>query len=103
MTLSLRTLSIAALAALVVLAVAVASAAAIVPPRNCGTMKVGTRTFQVKADQIRCTTAKDMARRYIRSKDAPRGYRCRRGSSRSKLYATCSRTSPSRVLYIIRR
>ena len=52
-------------------------AAAVVPPKNCGTMTVSGKRFQVKADQISCSTARDHARNYIARKRVPRGYRCR--------------------------
>ena len=67
-----------------------ASAPAVVPPKNCGTISVGAKRFQVKADQISCTTGRDHARRYARTKRAPRGYRCRNiTNQRNRVNFTC--------------
>ena len=52
-------------------------ATAVVPPKNCGTMTVSGKRYQVKADQISCTTGRDHARRFLRNGSKPRGYRCR--------------------------
>jgi hypothetical protein len=54
-----------------------AAASATVPPRNCGPMKVSGRNYIIKADQIRCTTAKTRARAYLVAHRRPRGYTCR--------------------------
>jgi hypothetical protein len=69
-----RTLLIGA--AVAALAVPVA-AEAVVPPKNCSTMSVSGKRYQVKADQISCRSARRYAKRYIRSERKPRGYRCR--------------------------
>lgn len=102
---SLRTL-VALVTAFALLGAALATTAgAIIPPRNCGTMTVKGKRWQVKADQIRCPTAKRYATRYIRHRGAPRYYKCRRGSSGSRIFATCiaARYSPDRAFQIIRR
>ena len=54
-----------------------ASAGAIVPPRNCGNLSVHRRTYNIKADQIRCTRARRYAKRYLISRWKPSGYSCR--------------------------
>lgn len=99
-------------AALAVVAAALAAGAlppaaseAVVPPRNCGTMEVGSKVWQVKADQLRCRRARRYARGYLVSREVPSPYRCRRGPRGSSLFAQCSATAyqPDRVFYIIRR
>jgi hypothetical protein len=71
------------IAAALVAALAVPTAAtAVVPPKNCGTISASGKRFQVKADQISCSTARDHVRRYARTKRAPRGYRCRNLTTR---------------------
>ena len=57
-------------------------ATAVVPPKNCGTMTVSGKRYQVKADQISCSTGRDHARRYLRTGRKPRGYRCKDYRSR---------------------
>jgi hypothetical protein len=92
----------AVLAALLIVAV---PASAIVPPKNCGTMSVSGKRWQVIADQITCSSAKRYATTYIRSYDAPRYYKCQRGPSGSSLWRTCraTRYNPDREFKIIKK
>lgn len=99
-------LKLAALtAAFAVMLVAAVPAGAIVPPRNCGTITVKGKRWQIVADQIRCPTAKKWATTYIRSFKAPRYYTCKRGPSGSSLWRTCraTRYSPDREFKIIKK
>ena len=82
-----------------VLATAVV-ASATVPPRNCGTLKVGSRSYTIKADQIRCSTAKTDAKAYLVSRKVPRGFSCRTFTG-SKMTFRCSRRV--QVFFAIRR
>jgi hypothetical protein len=85
-----------------VLALALAPAAtATVPPKNCGRLDVGGKRYQIKADQIRCTTAKTYSRRYLRSRDRPSGYSCSNYGASTKLKFRCSKGV--RVFFAIRR
>ena len=69
-----RTLAIPALLAVTILAgVYLPAESATVPPRNCGPLTVGSRHFIIKADQIRCTTAKTDAKAYLVSRRKPSG------------------------------
>ena len=47
---------------------------ATVPPRNCGPLTVANRHYIIKADQLRCTTAKTSAKNYLVSHRKPRGF-----------------------------
>jgi hypothetical protein len=58
------------------------AATAVVPPKNCGTMSVKGKRFQVKADQISCRSGRRYAARFLRRGSKPRGYRCRDYPSR---------------------
>ena len=40
-------------------------------------LKVGSRNYTIKADQIRCSTAKADAKAYLVSRKVPRGFSCR--------------------------
>ena len=93
------------MAVLAVTLIAAVPAGAIVPPRNCGTITVKSKRWQIVADQIPCTTAKKYATTYIRSYDAPRYYSCKRGPSGSSLWRTCRavRYSPDREFKIIKK
>ncbi|HEX8102086.1 MAG TPA: hypothetical protein VF533_05720 [Solirubrobacteraceae bacterium] len=75
------------------LALAVAQpAGAIVPPKDCGTTTVKHKRYDIKADQMRCKKAKKYSRAFLRSKDKPRGYRCKSyKASQTKLRFRCER------------
>jgi hypothetical protein len=98
-----RRLLVCALAVTVLPAVAVSSEA-IVPPKNCGTITVKHRRYQIKADQLPCSKAKTYASRYLSAGTRPPGYRCHRYSG-SALVARCenTRANPDRTIFIIKR
>jgi hypothetical protein len=77
-----------------------AGSGAIVPPRNCGKMTVSGRTYNIKADQLRCPRARRYAKRYLTSRSKPAGYSCRTYTN-SALKFRCSKGI--RVYYAIRR
>jgi len=88
--------------ALVVLALSAGAATAIVPPKNCGMQTVSGKRYQIKADQLRCTTAKRYSRTYLSSGRRPSGYRCRNfRASDTKLKFRCARSI--HVFFAIRR
>jgi hypothetical protein len=74
---------------------------ATVPPKNCGMLGFSGKRYQIKADQIRCTTAKTYSRRYLRSKDRPSGYRCSNYGASTKLKFRCRKGV--RTFFAIRR
>jgi hypothetical protein len=90
-------------AAALALAVAIApyQAWAPVPPRNCGMLEAKGKRFNIKADQIRCRTARKYARRYLVSHRRPRGYSCRDYGRGTSIKFRCSKGA--RVLFAIRR
>jgi hypothetical protein len=78
------------------------SAPAVVPPRDCGNMSVSGTRYQVKVDQISCSSGRSYAKTYIRSASKPRGYKCKRYPSRKnrvRFYCNNGR----RVFFGIRR
>ncbi len=77
------------------------AAPAIVPPRDCGMTTVKGKRYNIKADQIRCRTAKPHARRFLASGRRPSGYRCRTYSGSTALKFRCSRGV--KVFFAIRR
>jgi hypothetical protein len=84
------------------LAIALPTAApATVPPKNCGMLSVGSKRYQIKADQMRCSTAKTYSSRYLRRHSKPRGYRCNDYGRSTKLKFRCSKSV--RVFFAIRR
>ena len=78
-----------------------AGATATVPPKNCGKLSVSGKRYQIKADQMRCTTAKTYSRRYLSSHDKPSGYRCNNYGASTKLKFRCSKCV--RVFFAIKR
>ena len=95
-----RWFTVCALAVALAAVLTTAVASATVPPRNCGALKVGSRSYTIKADQIRCSTAKADARAYLVSRKVPRGFSCRNFTG-SKMTFRCSRRV--QVFFAIRR
>jgi len=89
----------AALSLVVVLAPSPAWAP--VPPRNCGMLEKGSKRFNIKADQLRCRTARRYARRYLTSHDRPRGFTCRDYGGGTSIKFRCSKGQ--KVIFAIRR
>jgi hypothetical protein len=77
---------------------------AIVPPKNCGTITVKGKRYNIKADQLTCTKARTYASRYLASSTRPPGYSCRRYKG-SALVARCenTRANPDRTIFMIKR
>jgi hypothetical protein len=84
-----------------VLAAGVASSPAIVPPSDCGRMTVKAKRYTIKADQLRCVTARSHASRYLSKHRKPSGYRCRDYGTETKLKFRCARGV--KVFFAIRR
>jgi len=75
--------------------------AAIVPPSDCGMLTVKAKRYNVKADQLRCRTARSYAAQYLAKHHRPRGYRCRDFGRETKLKFRCARGI--QVFFAIRR
>ncbi len=71
---------VAVLAAIVVAVLLVGTggqaAQATVPPRDCKIITVKGKRYNIKADQIKCRTARTWSDTYLRTRRGPRGYRC---------------------------
>ena len=72
-----------------------------VPPKDCGRLSAKGKSYQIKADQIRCSTARRHAARYLRYGIKPRGYSCRTYSGGTAIKFRCSKGA--RVIFAIRR
>jgi hypothetical protein len=100
----IRSSRVAAAGALIAFAAAAVSgtgAGATVPPKNCGMMTVKSKRYQIKADQMRCSTAKTYSRRYLTRHARPSGYRCTDFTSSTKLKFRCAKRV--RVFFAIKR
>ena len=97
-----RLSALAATAAVGALALGAASAPAVVPPRDCGTMSVSGKRYQVKVDQIACSSGKRYAKTYIQRRTKPRGYTCKRYPARKNRVAFYCNNG-RRVFFAIRR
>jgi hypothetical protein len=91
----------AALAATCAVLALAPAAQAIVPPSDCGRMTVKAKRYNIKADQLRCTTARTYAARYLSSHRKPAGFTCRDFGSETKLKFRCSKGI--QVFFAIRR
>jgi len=74
---------------------------AIVPPADCGIVKVDGKRYAVKADQLRCSTARSYSSSYLKTGNRPTGYRCRNYGAETKLKFRCSRGT--KVFFAIKR
>jgi hypothetical protein len=95
-----RTLAALALTAVLAVTALVAAAQATVPPRNCGPLTVGSKHYVIKADQLRCKTAKSDAKAYLVSRKKPKGFSCRDFTG-SKMTFRCNKGI--QVFFAIRR
>ena len=75
--------------------------AAIVPPADCAIITVKGKRYNIKADQLRCATARPWSSRYLSTRRRPSGYTCRNFGSETKLKFRCSRGI--KVFFAIRR
>ena len=91
----------AAALAIVCAAILAVPSAAIVPPTDCGIITVKGKRYDIKADQLRCKTAKPYASRYLSTHRRPTGFTCRDFGKETKLKFRCSRGI--KVFFAIRR
>jgi hypothetical protein len=82
----LAALSLALLSA----AAAPPPAGAIVPPKDCDYIRKNGHRYNIKADQLRCTTARRYSASYLSSGHKPSGYACQRPRG-SKIAFRCWR------------
>jgi opacity protein-like surface antigen len=78
-----------------------AAAPAVVPPKDCGNIKVSGKRYNIKADQISCASGRKYAKNKLSGHGAPRGYKCKKPASGSALKVYCS--SGKKVFFAIRR
>ena len=97
-------LTLLAAAALFVAAFAAGPAGAIVPPKNCGKVTVKGKTYNIKADQLKCTKARDYSVDYLRSRDKPRYYKCYSYTgSAIKFRCIATHYNPDKTYWAIKR
>jgi len=96
--------AVSLLAVMLAATLAATPAGAIVPPRDCKTIIVRDKPYNIKSDQLRCTLARRYAASYMRSRSKPPGYKCQRYTG-SKLVFRCANTSanPDRTFFAIRK
>ena len=85
-------------------ALAATHAGAIVPPKDCGRISVGSHRYNIKADQLKCSSARRYSARYLRTRHGPRDYACHRFRG-SALVFRCvnTRANPDRTFFAIKR
>ncbi len=97
----LRRACLTAVALTIACAAFAAPSTAIVPPTDCGVIKVKGKRYDIKADQLRCKTAKPYASKYLSTHRRPTGYSCRDFGKETKLKFRCSRGI--KVFFAIKR
>jgi hypothetical protein len=91
----------APLAVAVLIALAAATpAAATVPPRDCRTMRADGKRYGVKSHMLRCPTARKYARKWLDTRQRPKGWRCTQPRD-TALKLHCTRGI--RTFFVIRR
>jgi hypothetical protein len=93
--------TVAIVLAFAAIAFAAPSASAVVPPKDCGKMKVDGKSYRIKADQLRCEKARKYARRYLAKHDRPRGYDCEDFAGGTRIEFRCQ--NGIKVIFAIRR
>ena len=101
---SVRTSLVGGLVVIALGGAAAVNTHAIVPPKNCGTITVRHHRYNIKADQLPCSSAKTYASRYLSSGTRPPHYTCHRYKG-SALVARCenTRANPDRTIFMIKR
>ena len=90
------------LLAVVALATLPTAAQSVVPPKECGTMSVSGKRYQVKVDQISCADGRGFVKTYIGRHAKPKGYTCRDFTpKRNRVRAYCN--NGRRVFFAIWR
>jgi hypothetical protein len=84
-----------------IVALAPGKAWAPVPPKDCGMLAAKGKRFNIKADRIRCPTARRHARGYLVRGRKPSGYSCRTYGRETRIKFRCSKGA--RVVFAIRR
>jgi hypothetical protein len=93
-----------AAAALIAATFAAGPASAIVPPKNCGTVSVKGKTYNIKSDQLRCPKAREYSVRYLKTRSKPAAYKCFTYSGSSiKFRCVAAKYNPDRTFYAIKR
>jgi hypothetical protein len=101
-TMRRRTVWLAAVAA--AFAASGGPATAIVPPRDCKTIKVKGKTYNVKTDQLSCDKARSYTRAFLANGVKPSGYRCERYRNSSLVFRCVkSRANPDKTFFAIKR
>jgi hypothetical protein len=81
-----------------------APAGAIVPPKDCGIIKVKGKRYNVKSDQLKCSTARKYTTTYLTSHHKPRGYTCNRYQGSSMTFRCVNEhANPDRTFFAIKR
>ena len=79
-----------------------APAEAVIPPTNCGTKRIGSKTYSIKTHQVTCRFAREWASNYLLRNRRPRGFTCRKYDPRqTRIRFRCYRGEKD--FYAIRR
>lgn len=88
----MKTFRITLLAALALAVAVPATSPAVIPPKECGTVKAGGKKHRIKADGVKCRYAKRKGKRYLRRGIEPgKAWKCRTYPSSSAFSFKCDR------------
>lgn len=77
-------------------------AQAVIPPKDCGTIRSKGKRYNVKGDRVSCSRARSWSARHLSSGWKPRGWRCRDYNPReTRIRFRC--LNGVRAFYAIRR
>jgi hypothetical protein len=82
-------------------AVVAVPARAVVPPKDCGRMKVKHHKYNVKADQMPCKKARKYTKGYLAHHHKPKGFHCQSYGSETQLKFRCEKGI--KVFFAIKR
>ena len=95
-------LRFAAPAAAIAAVVLAPSAGAIVPPKDCGRTTLAGKRYQVKVDQISCSTGRTYVKNLALHHRKPRGYSCQTfKAQKNRVRWSCN--NGRKVFFAIRR
>ena len=79
-------------------------AGAIVPPKDCKTIRFHGKKYNIKADQLKCKKARAYAAEYLDSHHKPAGYKCNRYTGSAIVFrCVASKYNPDRTFFAIKK
>jgi hypothetical protein len=95
---------LAAVAGLAGATLTAAPAGAIVPPKDCKTIRFHGKKYNIKSDQLKCKKARQYALTYLESHHRPSGYKCNRYTGSAIVFrCVAAKYNPDRTFFAIKK